>query len=394
MIYNFDELPDRRGTESAKWKFYGEEVLPMWVADMDFVSPEPVIRALQERVAHGVFGYPMEPEGLRAAVVDWLAGRHHWQVAPEDLVLVPGVVSGLNIAAQALAEPNDGILIQPPVYMPFLTVPRNAQAVRQEALLHEEPDGTYAIDWDIFEAAISTAQTAGAAPTRMFILCNPHNPVGRVFTRSELERMAEICLRHNLLILSDEIHSDLVFSGHQHIPLASLSPEVAARTITLLAPSKTFNIAGLACSVAVIHDPELRKRFSNGSRGMVHGVNLLGQVAALAAYRDGHEWLDQLMVYLEGNRDWLDDFVHRELPGVRMARPEGTYLAWLDCRAAGLGDSPYKFFKDHARVAVSEGSAFGKGGEGFVRLNFGCPRPMLVEALERMRAALLEHSPA
>lgn len=385
MIYNFDELPDRRQFESAKWLWYGGENIPMWVADMDFRSPEPVIRALQERVAHGVFGYGLEPRGLRDAVVAWLAARHGWQVDPETLVFIPGVVTGLHSAAQGLVNAGEGILIQPPVYMPFLGIPKYAGASRQDAQLVQQADGSYHIDFDAFEAAIRPE-------TRMFILCNPHNPVGRVFTRDELTRMAEICLRHNLIICSDDIHCDLVFSGHKHVPIASLDPEINRNTITLLAPSKTFNIAGLSCSVAVISDPDLRKRFNEGSRGLVHGVNLLGLTAALAAYQEGAEWLDQLLVYLEGNRDWLVDFARRELPGVRIASPEGTYLAWLDFRLSGLSSEPYQFFKQKAGVIMSEGAAFGPGGEGFVRLNFGCPRSMLVEALEKMRAALIQEA--
>jgi cysteine-S-conjugate beta-lyase len=384
MNYNFDELPDRRSTESAKWLWFGEDMLPMWVADMDFRSPEPVIRALQERVAHGVFGYPLEPKGLREAVVNWLGARQGWQVNASDVLMIPGVVTGLNVAAQSMLSADDGILIQPPVYMPFLDIPRLAGATRQDATLTLDSDGTYSIDWDAFERAITPQ-------TRMFILCNPHNPVGRVFTRAELEHIAEICLRHDLLICSDEIHSDLVFSGHRHIPMASLSPEVAQRTITLLAPSKTFNIAGLSCSVAIISDPELRKRFNQGHRGLMHGVNVLGLTASLAAYQEGAEWLDQLMVYLEGNRDLLYQFANHKLPGARMANPEGTYLAWIDCREMGIGDKPAAFFKEKARVVVTEGSAFGPGGDGFIRLNFGCPRPMLVEALEKMRAAVLKN---
>ncbi len=383
MSVDFNELPDRVCTESVKWHHYGEDVLPMWVADMDFPSPEPVIQALQKRVAHGIYGYPCEPTDLRESVVDWLAERHHWQVERDWLVFIPGVVTGINMAGQAFSQPGEGVLIQPPVYMPFLTVPRNAGAIRQEAGLVREPDGSYQVDFDVFESAIT-------AQTRLFILCNPHNPVGRVFTQDELSRMAEICLRHNVLICADEIHSDLVFSGHQHIPIASLDGAVAQQSLTLIAPSKTFNIAGLACSVGVIPNAELRSKFMQAGKGMVHGVNLLGLVAAQAAYREGAPWLEDLMTYLEANRDWLFEFVNQHLPGVKMNRPEGTYLAWLDCTAAHIEGEPARFFLEKARVALNDGSAFGKGGEGFVRLNFGCPRSMLVEALERMRAALLE----
>lgn len=382
MIYNFDEMPDRKATESVKWHYFDEDVLPMWVADMDFVSPQPVIDALQARVAHGVFGYPGDLPGLREVIVDRMALNYNWQIIPQDLTFVPGVVTGLNMAVHAFVGSQGGLLIQPPVYMPFLSAAQNAQGICQEAELVYRADGGYEIDWDAFEAAITPQ-------TRMFLLCNPHNPVGRVFTQAELERMAEICLRHHLIICSDEIHGDLIFSGHHHIPIASLSPEVARSTITLMAPSKTFNIAGLSCSFAVIPNPELRSRFHNANLGLVHGVNVLGMVAAKAAYQDGQEWLEQLLVYLQGNRDLLYKFVNEQLPGVKMFCPEGTYLAWLDCRAAGIGDKPCEFFIEKARVALSEGAAFGKGGEGFVRLNFGCPRAMLVEALQRMRQALI-----
>jgi cysteine-S-conjugate beta-lyase len=381
MLYNFDELPDRKASESAKWHYFDEDVLPMWVADMDFVSPEPVVRALQERAAHGVFGYPGTPPGLDQAVMAWLERHFNWQVTPEDLTYISGVVTGVNMAGSAFTGPDSGLLIQTPVYMPFLTLARNAGAQAQSMALTYHPQHGYCIDWDAFENAITEQ-------TRLFVLCNPHNPIGRVFTRPELERMAEICLRHNVLICSDEIHCDLVYSGHTHISMASLDPEVARRTITLMAPSKTFNIAGLAASVAIIQDPELRKQFRAAGRGLTHGVNLFGLVAMRAAYGEGQDWLDQLLPYLEANRDWLAGFVKDQLPGISMLPTQGTYLAWLDCRQAGLGSSPGKFFLERARVAVTEGSAFGPGGEGFVRLNFGCPRPMLQEALKRMHTAL------
>ncbi|NLG97499.1 MAG: putative C-S lyase [Chloroflexi bacterium] len=383
MIYNFDELPARRETESIKWNFFDEDVLPMWVADMDFKSPEPVIRALQERVAQGYFGYAGQLKGLREGIVERLASKYNWFVQPEDLVFMPGVVTGFNMAGQAFAGQGKGVLIQPPVYMPFFGVANNINGIQQEAPLIRCADGSYEVDWDAFEAAI-TDQTG------MFLLCNPHNPVGRVFRRDELERMAEICLRNHIIICSDEIHCDLIYSGHQHVPIASIDPEIAQHTVTLMAPSKTYNIAGLSCSFAVIQNAEMRKQFQNAHQGLVHGVNLLGLVAAKAAYCEGDEWLSQLLVYLEGNRDLTYDFVNEQMPGVSMARPEGTYLAWLDCREAGIEGRPCDFFIKNARVATNEGAAFGKGGEGFVRFNFGCPRPMLLEALERMKQALLQ----
>ncbi len=381
MNYNFDEMPDRKRSESIKWHYFDEDVLPMWVADMDFVSPQPVIQALQERVAQGVFGYAGELPGLREVIIERMQRLYQWQIAAQDLVFVPGVVTGFNVAAQAFVGSGEGLLIQPPVYMPFLSTARNVDGLSQEALLSARVDGYYHFDADAFEAAITDQ-------TRLFLLCNPHNPVGRVYKRQELETLAEICLRHNLLVCSDEIHCDLVFSGQRHIPIASLNPEIAQNTITLMAPSKTFNIAGLSFSFAVIQNPALRKQFLKGQKGLVHGVNLLGLVAAKAAYQEGQEWLDQLLVYLQGNRDYLYQFVNEQLPGVKMFCPEGTYLAWLDCREAGIPGRACEFFIEKARVALNEGEAFGRGGEGFVRLNFGCPRAMLEEALLRMQRAL------
>ncbi len=381
MTWNFDRIIDRRASESAKWHAYAPDVLPMWVADMDFRSPEPVIQALHQRVEHGVFGYPCDSQELTDMIVARLARLYNWKVEPEAIVFLPGVVTGFNLAAHALTEPGDGILLQTPVYYPMLRVPGNTHCTLDQMELTRRPDGQYEIDFDAFEAAITDR-------TRIFLLCNPHNPVGRVFRRDELERMATICLRHNVILCSDEIHCDLVFSGHRHIPIATLSSEVEARTITLMAPSKTYNIAGLHCSVAIIPNGELRKQFNAARRGLVPGVTLLAQVAALAAYRDGQPWLDAVMAYLEANRDYLLDQVNDTLPGITMHKPEGTYLAWLDCREAGIPGNPQEFFVKEAKVAFSDGAPFGRGGEGFLRLNFGCPRAALEQALTQMRAAL------
>ena len=242
-------------------------------------------------------------------------------------------------------------------------------------------DGQYSVNLEAFEAALT-------GRTRIFMLCNPHNPTGRVFRKDELEAMADICLKNDIIICSDEIHSDLVFSGNKHIPIASLSPEIAAKTITLIAPSKTFNIAGLKASVAIITDEELRKQFDGARKGLTGWVNLLGMVAMEAAYDQGEAWLDTLLPYLEANRDYAFDFINNELPGVKMAKPEGTYLAWLDCQKAEIEGKPSQFFQEHAKVAMNDGAWFGQGGEGFVRLNFGCPRSMLEESLDRMKEAL------
>lgn len=381
MKYDFDQLPDRKATESLKWHSYNPDVLPMWVADMDFPSPQPVIEALQSRVAHGVFGYPKEPPLLRKIIIERLERYYHWQIQPEDIVFVPGVVTGFDMACYAFTSPDQGVLIETPVYPPIVKAGQTTGRMSQEVLLARQDNGSYCVDLSAFEAAIDER-------TRLFILCNPHNPVGRVFCKDELERMAEICLCHGVTICSDEIHCDLVFNGHQHIPIASLDPEIARHTITLMAPSKTYNIAGLECSLAIIPNPELRKKYQAARMGVVGFINLLGMTAAEAAYSEGQEWLDQLLAYLQGNRDFLYDYVKEELPSIQMAMPEGTYLAWLDCRLAGINSNPYQFFLEKARVALNDGIPFGPGGEGFVRLNFGCPRPMLKDALQRMKKAL------
>jgi len=380
MFCDFDRVIDRRHTDSAKWRRYDEDVLPLWVADMDFTAPEPVIRALEERVAHGVFGYGMPPDGLCEVVQERLARLYDWHVETDEMFFIPGLVAGFNMACRAVGSPGDGILVEPPIYPPMLTAPGNVGRVCQTVSLVEGSE-RYERDLDAFEEAV-------AERTSLFMLCNPHNPAGRVFERSELERVAEICLRHGVVICSDEIHCDFVFRGYQHIPIAALAPEIAAQTITLLAPSKTFNVAGLGCSVAVVQNPDLRARVKRAGEGIVPHVNVLGYAAALAAYRDGQAWLDELLVYLEANRDYVLDYIAAHMPGIKCKQPEGTYLAWLDCRAAGIPGNPHEFFLKRARVALNDGADFGVEGEGFVRLNFGCPRATLTEALERMRAAL------
>ena len=380
MIYNFDTCPDRRGTESEKWRRYPPDVLPLWVADMDFVSAEPIIRALRERVEHGVFGYGDEPTELREIVVARLAQRYQWQIQAEDIVFLPGVIRGFNLACHTVAAPGGEVVVQTPVYPPILHAAHHAGLTRHDVELVRTQPGQYEIDWDSFEAAIT-------GQTRLFLLCNPHNPVGRVFSAGELARMAEVCRRRGVTICSDEIHGDLVFAGQRHVPIAALAPEIAQHTITLMAPSKTFNIAGLDCSFAIIQNAELRKRYRHAQRGLVSGINILGYVAALAAYRDGEEWLTQALAYLQANRDFLYQYVQIEMTDLALSPVEGTYLAWLDCRKLGVAN-PYTFFLEQARVAFNDGATFGQGGQGFVRLNFGCPRALLQEALSRVKTAL------
>jgi cystathionine beta-lyase len=379
--YDFDQDVNRLDTDSAKWNRYDSDVIPLWVADMDFPSPDPVVQALSQRVEHGVFGYGMEPSALRPLIVERLRHLYDWHVVPEALVFVPGVVAGFNLATRAVATPGDGVLVQTPVYSPILYAPGNAGCSLDEMQLTQTADGNYRIDYESFKATIT-------GKTRIFILCNPHNPVGRVYSQEELERMAEICLCHGVAICSDEIHCDLIFEGYRHIPIASLAPEIAQRSITLMAPSKTFNVAGLHASVAIIPDQELRDRFKAARAGLVSRPGVMSFTAALAAYRDGQPWLEQVLRYLRVNREFLCQYVSEHLTGVTMNPPEGTYLAWLDCRQAGIGDNPHEFFLQEARVALNDGATFGRGGEGFVRLNFACPKHTLAEALARMGRSL------
>ena len=387
MTYDFDRLIDRRGTHSDKWQKYGPDVLPLWIADMDFQSPEPVIRALRGRVEHGVFGYlAFEQPEFHELFADRLLKRYNWHVSPDAVVLIPGVIPGFNVAGRVLASPGHGLVLQTPVYPPILRAASSIGLTREEAPLARRPDGSYAPDLDAFVAAIRER-------TRFFLLCNPHNPVGRVFSRDELTRLAEVCLRRGLAIVADEIHCELTLDGQRHTPIASLAPEISERTITLMAPSKTFNLAGLKCSVAIIPNAALREKFVAGRVDLVQTVNVLGYAAAFAAYRDGQPWLDELLRYLEANRDFVVEYVRARLPGVAVAPPEATYLAWLDCRNAGpAAPDPFTFFLEKARVALSDGALFGAGG--FVRLNFGCPRSILTEALDRMSLALTGGRPA
>ncbi len=379
--FDFDTVVDRRSTNSMKWGVYGEDVLPMWVADMDFTSPPAVIRALCERAQHGIFGYELSPGHLPELITQRLAALYDWYVEPDAIVFLPGIVSGFNVATRAFVERDESVLIQTPVYMHILHAARDARVRGQTMELTRQRDGRYIIDFDRFDQAFTEQ-------TRLFLLCNPHNPAGRVFSRDELEQVAENCLQHNTLICSDEIHADIIFNGHRHTPIASLAPEIEARTITLMAPSKTFNVAGLHCGFAVIPNPDLRRRYERGRGGLVGAPNLMGYIAAEAAYAEGQPWLSALLRYLETNRNVMETYLADHMPQLTMASPEGTYLAWINCRKAGLGSSPETFFLEHGGVALNGGAAFGPGGDGFVRLNFGCPRSILLEGLARMKMAL------
>ena len=381
MQYDFDGYTTRRQSDSIKWSRYGSGVIPLWVADMDFACAQPIIDALHGRVEEGIFGYGGAQDKLRPVITERLKRLYGWEVREEAIVFLPGIVTGLNLASMLLTQPGENVLVQPPVYPHFMDALARGRAVVDPPLV-QSSDGSYAIDFSALEAAID-------GRTRLFIMCNPHNPVGRVYTQGELEALAGICLRHDILICSDEIHCDLVFPGRSHIPMASLGRELAQKSVTLMAPSKTFNLAGLGCAFAIIENPSLRDLWINGSRGLIPFVNVMGLAAAFAAYTQGQEWLDQALAYLKGNMDYLAAFVKEKLPGIKMTPMEATYLAWLDCKGAQLPGSPSRYFLEEARVAMNDGAEYGRGGEGFMRLNFGCSRATLTEALGRIEEALL-----
>ncbi len=386
MHFDFDSVVDRRNSSSIKWKWYPEEVLPMWVADMDFKTPEPILNALQARVAHGVFGYEMPSKELRQTIVVWLAKYYDWNIQPEEIVFLPGLVNGLNLMHRIFGQIGDHALMLTPVYHPFLTAPPNngmtADKIPLSRIDPKDPSGAiqYEIDFDALERAITPR-------TRVFIHCHPHNPIGKEFSVEENRKLAEFCLKHGLLLLSDEIHCDLMLGGARHTPIAALSPDIAANTITLMAPSKTFNIPSLKASFAVIQNPQLRKQWMNHDHTLVADINALGLTAMHAAYAECGEWLSALQGYLTQNRDALLDFVAENLPGVTTTSPQATYLGWLNFNGTPIAQRPYDFFLQEAKVALNDGAIFGTGGEGFVRFNFGCPQAQTLVALERMADA-------
>lgn len=378
MNFDFDTPITRTGTSSLKWdKYAGRDVLPLWVADMDFAVPPAVLDALHARVDHGIFGYTRAPQSTGAAVVDYLQRRYNWQIKPDWIVWLPGLVPGINLACRAVAAPGDTVHTFTPVYPPFLSAPGLNQQSLVALPLQESASG-----WHIDFAALEKSLTP---QSKLLILCHPHNPIGRIWQRDELEQLAAIAERHNLTVVSDEIHCDLLLEQDaKHTPFAAVSDAAAARAITLMAPSKTYNVPGLACAFAIIPNPTLRHAYQRAMRGIMPEINLLGFVATEAAFKHGEDWLATLLDYLRGNCEQ----VMAELDGVgglKVTRPQATYLAWIDCRAAGI-DHPQRFFED-AGVGLSDGADFGL--PGFVRLNFGCPRAILDIALTRMRHALL-----
>jgi cystathionine beta-lyase len=377
MNFDFDAPLERRGTGSNKWSRYPADVLPMWVADMDFAVAPSILAALAERLSHPVFGYAAAGESLREAIVAHCLARYGWGIRPADIVFLPGVEPGFNMALKCLAEPGDGVVVNTPVYRPILNAPGHWGLQRLDLPL---VDGEPGFDPSTLAALLRRA--------RVYLLCNPHNPLGKVFRRSELEAIAAGCVANDVWIVSDEIHCDLVYGGLPHLPIAALDAEVAKRTVTLMAASKTFNIAGLKTAFAIIPNPVLRQRFEAARLGMVDSVNVFGLVATQAALTHGEAWRQALVRYLQGNRDFLEQALRTRLPGVRMVRPEATFLAWLDCASLPLDGDAQPFFLERAQVALSTGSEFGEQHGKWVRLNFGCPRARLAEAIDRMVTSL------
>ncbi|EJZ58335.1 Biproductal PLP-dependent enzyme [Pseudomonas fluorescens R124] len=379
MTFDFDQVFDRHNTGSTKWSRYPADVLPMWVADMDFAAPPVIIEALQQRLLHPLVGYSVAQDNLREAIVADLWNKFAWKVKPQELIFLPGVESGFNMALKALVQPQQNVVVQVPNYPPLRHAPGHWGLNKVELEFVAQADGTYATPLETLRESLN----GGGA----LLLSNPHNPIGKVFAREELQAVADICAAQDAWIISDEIHAELCFDGRVHVPTASLSPEIAKRTITLMSASKAYNIAGLKTSFMIIQDAALRERVNHARCGMVDSVNPLGMEATRVAYSEGAPWLAELKTYLQANRDWLVDAVRSRLPGVTINVPQGTYLAWLDCSALELGN-PQQFFLEQAKVGLSAGVDFGDQHQQFVRLNFGCPRSLLAEGISRMERAL------
>lgn len=392
MTYNFDQIIERRNTSSIKWTQYPADVLPLWVADMDFLTPEPIRNALHAMLDRGVLGYEFLQRQTKQVVATRMERLYGWQVDPEWVVATTGVVSGFNIAARAICNPGDGVLIHTPVYNMFYTLYKHLKMVQQSVPI------TLAAEGNILHPQLNMEDFAGAfhsnnAKTRMFLLCHPHNPLGRVFTREELQGMATICLQNETIIVSDEIHSELLLNGSKHIPMAMLSPEIADRTITLIAASKTFNTAGLFCAFAIIPNAELRTRYQQVNDEITGHVSSMGLVASEAALSgECDDWLAELRVYLKGNREFVVEYLTENFPDARFTIPQATYLQWIDfseyVKTGKMDRPPFDYFLDKAKVALSDGKVFGEGCDHFARLNFASPRQMVAEGLERMLLAL------
>lgn len=381
-MYDFDEIIERRSTHSAKWDEVGEELLPMWVADMDFKSPPEVIAALEARARHGVFGYSGAYDVWHETLMQWMKKRYDWDVRKEWISTSPGVVPALDMMVRALTKPGDGVIIQTPVYPPFFhVVKRNGRELIENPLYCNGRQ--YRMDLDDLKQRINPR-------TRLLILCSPHNPVGRVWSRDELTQLGEICLEHGITVVADEIHSDLVFKNAKHTVFAAISPEFEQNCAVCNAPSKTFNIAGIQASSIIIPNPGLRRAYQHVlNTGELGLPNVFAVTALEAAYSRGEPWLEEMLVYIEENYRLAKDFIGRRVPGIKVIEAEGTYLIWLDCRELQMSDGELdRFVRDRARLALSPGHIFGKVGSGFQRMNIGCPRLLLEEGLVRLENAV------
>jgi len=392
MTYNFDQVIDRRNSDSRKWTNYPSDVIPLWVADMDFLTPEPIRNALHTMIDRGVLGYEFLQKRTQQVVADRMERLYDWRVDPDWVVAVTGVVTGFSLAARMICQPGDGVVIHTPAYNMFYSIYERLGVVQQSAPMHMIVNGNVLypqFDLDAFANAFHSNNVK----TRMFLFCHPHNPLGRTFSRKELRSMAEICLQNDVIIVSDEIHSELLLNGADHIPMATLSPEVADKTITLIASSKTFNTAGAFCAFAIIPNAELREQYQKANEqitGHVASFGLVASEAALSGVCD--DWLQELRVYLRGNRDFAVDYLTENFPDARFTVPYATYLQFIDFSdyvdTGRIQGSPFDFFLEKARVALSDGKIFGRGFEKYARLNFGSPRSQLAEGLERMRGAV------
>ena len=389
MATSFDRVTNRRDPNLRnKWTWYPSDVLPLWVADMDFRAPPPLLATLRRAVEQGVLGYELPSRALLETVAGRMGRLYGWKVDPDSVVAVTGIVTGFNLAARAFCTTKKGYLIQPPVYNEFFAVKNNLGIPQYEAPLVQTFRGNilhYEVDWDAFRRQVKKA--------RIFLLCNPHNPIGTVYSRADLRRMAEICLEHDVVIVADEIHSELMLGGQEFHPLGSLSRAIAERSITLVSPSKTFNVPGLFCGFAIIPNAALRAEYAQLVDKMRIHVSSMGLFAARTAFSGRCDlWLAKLLHYLTANRDFLVDYVAENLPDVRVTRPAATYLAWLDCselaRKGLITGSPFEFFMKEAKVAFGEGKIYGERSSDFVRLNFGCTRRTLKQALDRLRDSL------
>jgi cystathionine beta-lyase len=392
MPTDFDQLIDRRAIRNInQWKYFPEDVLPLWVADMSFRTPQPILDAVNAALDHGVLGYELPGPELFETVARRLGHLYGWTVAPEMIVAVQGVNAAICIAASVACQPGEGVLVQPPVFHHFIDFPERFGFVRQAASLqHSEHDRR--IHYKMDTATVDSALDSEGARTAMFLLCNPHNPVGRAWTADELSPLVALCAEHDLILCSDEIHGELLLDGAHHTPAAML-PGLAERTITLIGPGKAFNMSGLHCAFAIIPNASLRQRFTAELERRVLEVNSLGLIAAEAAYSGAcDEWLAELRAYLASNRDFVIGYIQSEMPAIHTTKPEATYLLWLDCseliRSGRITGSPYRFFLEQAKVALHEGAAFGPGHEHFTRINFAYPRSILEQALERMKMAV------